>query len=489
MSPTFLELLRSTTGALELLAILVGCLLSGWGLVLLAAAALEARAHRPLGGEPPQLRNASPSTPRVSILVSVRNERATIVDRLRAIKRVDWSNLEVVVVNDGSRDGTLDELRSALDLVRIHAIYRRTLSTRPIRGLHRTRTHPNLIVVDKEQGGRANALNAALDVATGDLVCALEPGATLEPDAVPRLVAPFLDHADTVAAAGAIGVANGSVTHDGCVVEGRVPLHAVAGFQLLAYLRTSLFARLGWNRLGGNLDLADTVLLYRRASLLRAGGFERAEAGADSAVIARLFAGTSEHRAGRHVHFLPEPVAWTLAPQQAAVIGRQHAARQRALAVLLVSQCRKYFHVRGAPSCLLPRLHALTELFAPVIELAGLLALLVAASAGVLNGPLAALLLLTSCGLTTVHTLAALVLEELVRCRYTRRRDKLLLLCWALLENLGYRQLLQIWRARGLFSTLRRPPATRTVQQVLVPVPAATPAMTVLAARPSAGAA
>ncbi|HYY43655.1 MAG TPA: glycosyltransferase family 2 protein, partial [Actinomycetota bacterium] len=234
-------------------------------MVLLMAAGFQLRAHKRVVWQENLWRRLSSSVaPSISVLAPAHNEMATVSQSVRALLALNYPNLEVILVNDGSRDATLEVLIREFDLTSIHPIYQRVIRTQPVHGLYRSRTNPGLLVVDKENGGKADALNAGLNVATGDLVCAVDADTLIEPDALLRMVRPFLRDREVVAAGGTIRVVNRCDVRAGRVVDARVPRHPLSGIQVIEYLRAFLFGRLGWNALGGNLIISGAFGLFRR---------------------------------------------------------------------------------------------------------------------------------------------------------------------------------------------------------------------------------
>ena len=205
-----------------------------------------------------------------------------------ALLTLRYPQLEVVVVNDGSTDGTLDALVRAFELEPLPAVFPRRTASAPVRGVYRSRTVPGLLVLDKDNGGKADALNAGLDLASGELVCAIDADTLVEPDALLRMVRPFLASDGCLAAGGTVRVVNGSVVAQGRVVQARTPRGWLAGVQSVEYLRAFLFGRLGWNALGGNLIVSGAFGLFSREAVLVAGGYLHGTVGEDLELIARL---------------------------------------------------------------------------------------------------------------------------------------------------------------------------------------------------------
>ena len=225
---------------------------------LLVSAAIEMRAHRlDVWRENRWRVLSSEVTPTISVLAPAHNEARTVSESVRSLLTLRYPSLEVVLINDGSTDATLDVLRRDFDLVRVHsAPYQRRLEAQPVRGVYRSRRTPALVVVDKENGGKADALNVGLDIAGGELVCAIDSDTLVEADALQRMIRPFLVDDRVLAVGGTIRAVNGCDVRAGRVVKERAPRKPLEALQAVEYLRAFLAGRLGWNRLGGAEALA-----------------------------------------------------------------------------------------------------------------------------------------------------------------------------------------------------------------------------------------
>lgn len=431
---------------------------NSWYLVLLVCAAGELRRRlHDLRGQGRRLVIGSPLAPSISVIAPAYNEERTIVSSVKALLALQYPSLEVVVVNDGSPDGTMAALRDAFALIPIHPVFVRILDHREIRALYRSRTHPNLVVAEKENGGKADALNAGLNIATGELVCALDADSLVEGDALIRMVRPFLSDPTVAAAGGTVRVANGCVVEAGRVTVVRAPRRALAGIQAVEYLRAFLFGRLGWNALGGNLIVSGAFGLFRRDSVVTAGGYLADTVGEDVELVARIRrAGVESGRPSRIV-FIPDPVAWTEVPETFRVLGRQRDRWHRGLADTLFRHASLAFNPRfGALGLVVYPYFFAVELCAPVVEAIGLAGLAAGLWIDAVDWGFAALFFLVAYGYGLVLTVTTFLLEELSFHRYETARDRALLLLWAVLENFGYRQLTVFWRLRGILGFLRR---------------------------------
>lgn len=432
-------------------------LVNSFYLVLLLSAAWEMRRHRLEQWEEKRWKLlSSPMAPSVSVLAPAYSEAATIVESVRALLSLSYPNLQVVVVNDGSPDDTMRVLIEAYDLQPVHPIYRKVVDHKPVRALYGSRSRPNLVVVDKENGGKADALNAALNVASGDLVCAIDADTLIEQDALQRMVRPFLRGENVLAAGGTIRVVNDSRVRHGRVVETRVPRHPIAGIQVVEYLRAFLFGRLGWNRLGGNLIISGAFGLFSRAAVLDAGGYLHDTVGEDMELIVRLRRRSYDTGQAGAVAFLPDPVAWTEVPESLRVLGRQRDRWHRGLADVLWRHRGLLFNLRyRALGCIGYPSFLFIELLAPLIEALGLVGCAAGVALGAINWTFALLFLLAAYGYGLLLSLSAVLMESVTYHRYTRLQDLGWLLLWAVAETVGYRQVTVWWRLQGLVKFVR----------------------------------
>ncbi len=425
--------------------------------VLLVSAAGALRRHRLRGWQRSYRRLlGSENAPRLAVVAPAYNEEATIAQSLRALLTLRYPNLEVVVVNDGSTDGTLEVLEQEFDLYRVHPDPEPLVEHAPIVGIHRSRRIEQLVVVDKVNGGKADAMNAGLNVSSAELICFIDADTLIEPDALLRLVQPYIESEDVAACGGTIRVANGSVVRSGRVVERRAPRRFLPGVQTVEYVRAFLFGRLGWNGLGGNLIISGAFGLFRRDVVAAVGGLLHESVGEDMELIVRLRRRAAETGAPGKILFVPDPVAWTEVPERLRDLGRQRDRWHRGLADSLWRHRRLLLNPRYGPLGTVAHPYFFfVELLAPLVEAFGLIALPAALALGAVNFEFALLLLIFAYGYGMLLTTCSLLLEELSSRPYSRFRDRLQLIPWVILETLGYRQLTIVWRLRGIWSYLR----------------------------------
>jgi cellulose synthase/poly-beta-1,6-N-acetylglucosamine synthase-like glycosyltransferase len=401
---------------------------------------------------------ASPFTPPVSIILPAYNEEAGVVASVHSLLDLRYPRHEVIVVNDGSKDGTVDVLREAFALVPVREALRTQIATAPLRGAFVSRTHPNLWLVDKENGGKADALNAGINAAAHPYFCAIDADAVLEQDSLLRMILPFVDDPDLVAAAGGIvRVANGAVIESGRLVDFRLPSGHIARFQILEYFRAFLIGRLGFDRLNAVLIISGAFGLFKREIVEAVGGYAHNTVGEDAELVARLHGYLRNQGERYRIRFLPNPVCWTEVPSDVKTLSRQRRRWQRGLGETLWRHRTQMLNPRAGWFGLFTLPYFLVfELLGAVIEALGIPVVLIAWFVGALSVSFFVLFLAVSALLAVCVSISALLLEEYADRRYDRLGDMARLVVYALAENLGYVQLTAYFRCCGFVDLMRR---------------------------------
>lgn len=396
--------------------------------------------------------------PPISLLVPAYNEESSIVESVRALLALEYPSFEVVVVNDGSSDNTLHEIIRAYGLTPVTRIHDVELQHESVRGLYASPRHPRLVVADKVNGGKADALNAGINLARAPLVCAIDADSLLESDALLRAVRPFVDDpARTVAVGGTIRVANGSRIASGRVTALRLPRNGLALMQVVEYLRAFLMARLAWSELNALTIISGAFGIFSRSEVIAVGGYSRNTVGEDFEIVLKLHRHMRDSGRDYRVTFVAEPVCWTEVPESFRVLGRQRARWQRgALEVFFKHRDMAFRRRYGRVGWLGMTNLLLVDVVGPIVEVLGYLLVPLLWWFGLISWPF----LLAFIALTFTYgvflSVGALILEDLGLGRFTRVRQLLVLTLAAVLENFGYRQLSNFWRLRGWWQFLRR---------------------------------
>ncbi|MEX0817751.1 MAG: glycosyltransferase [Gaiellales bacterium] len=401
---------------------------------------------------------ASPLTPPVSVLLPAFNEEAGIVESVRSLLGLRYPEFEVIVVNDGSLDRTLARLAEAFDLVPARKALRTILPCARVRATYASRRHPELWVIDKENGGKPDALNCGIGAARYPYFCAVDADAMLEEDALLRVAKPILDDPGLVAAAGGIvRIANGCRVEHGRVTEVRLPRSRLAVFQVVEYFRAFLVGRIGWSGMRSLLIISGAFGLFRRNLVEAVGGYARGTVGEDVELVLRLHRYLRERGEAYRIEFVPDPVAWTEAPEDVATLSRQRRRWQRGLGEALWLHRRVAFNPRyGLLGTLAVPYFLVFELVGPVVELVGYPAVVASAALGTLSVKFFAAFFVTAILVGVFLSISALLLEEYNFRRYGDDGDAARMVAAAIGENLGYRQLVTVWRVLGLVDLARR---------------------------------
>lgn len=456
-----LDMLGATAGALldafNQLVIVYFVLLNGTYLTMtfLAFGALRRYALRMTSVDPSELMSAA-GLPPVTLIAPAYNEEPTCVESTRSLLTLRYPAYDIIVVNDGSKDGTLSRMNEAFELEPAARAPVSSISTTEVRGVYRSAVHPNLWVIDKENGGKADALNTGINYCRSPLFCAMDADSLLEPEALTRIVRCFLEDATTVAAGGVIRIVNGCRVRDGIVEEVRLPGNLIARIQVLEYLRSFLAGRMGWDALDATLIISGAFGMFSRQHVVAAGGYLHDTVGEDMELVVRLHRHCRERGEPYRVAFVPDPVAWTECPEDTRVLGRQRDRWQRGLMESLWRNRVMILNPRyGRIGLVAAPYYFFLEVLGPVIEALGYVTFAAAVVLGRASPEYVMAFLAVAFGLGISLSFAAVGLEELSFRRYPRMRDLFALLFVAVVENVGYRQLSIWWRLRGMLSKFR----------------------------------
>ncbi|HEV2425943.1 MAG TPA: glycosyltransferase [Terriglobia bacterium] len=403
-----------------------------------------------------QLRKST-VTPPVTIIIPAWNEQEIIVQAARSALCTDYPGIQVTVVDDGSCDETLKRLVDAFALAPGNRIVRSPLRTRPQRGLYVSPEFPSLLVLSKDNGGKPDALNAGLNACRTPYFCTLDADCILEPDAILRLMRPIISSPVHIAASGGIvRPLNGCTVVNGTVTKVNLPRTGVERFQVIEYLRTFLFGRTGWSRLGGTLIISGAFALFHRETVVEAGGFSNDTVTEDMELIVRLRRWAVEHGRKLRTAFSSDPVCWVLCPDTLRMLGRQRRRWQLGLCQTLWKNRALFFDPAfGIFGGLSLPFHGLVEGLGAVVESAGYMIIPLAAWNNPSSLTFLLPLVLFSLAYSALFSIAAVVLEELTHRRYGTARELMTLLFYAVTENFGYRQLLLLYRFTGTMRFLR----------------------------------
>lgn len=428
--------------------------------LLLALAAIELRRYVSRG-QTANLRVTlrSPLAPSISVLVPAYNEASGIADSVRSLLALDYPKYEIIVINDGSTDATSERLIEAFGLRAVRRPTPPFVRHLPVRAIYAPRSRLNLLVIEKENGGKADALNAGINFASGELVCSVDADSVMEQDALAKTALPFIeDPRRTLVTGGMVRVANGCRVDHGRVLDVALPRSRFAMFQLVEYVRAFFATRTGWTAMNALLIVSGAFGLFRRDAMIAAGGYRVGSVAEDLEIIARL------HRIYRNsgqpyrIVYVADPVCWTEAPESARYLRKQRRRWHIGCLETLRVHRRMFLNPRyGAVGLVALPSMLVFEVLGPVIEMSGYVVSAVALALGLIGPVTFVLFLAVSVLYGLFLTLGAVLLEDATVNRFPAWEDLRRVLLYALGENCGYRQLLHLWRIEGFWYVFRKP--------------------------------
>lgn len=394
----------------------------------------------------------------ISIIAPVYNEGMNIVESTRSLLALEYPLFEVIVVNDGSTDDTLEKLTKAFDLKKSKRVFRKTLKTKPIKGIYISPSNPKLTVVDKMNGKKADALNAGLNVSKYPLFCGIDGDSILEKDSLLKMARPFIEDPDkTVGAGGIIRLSNGCTVKSGQVVKVSLPRSWLARFQILEYFRAFLGGRVGLSMLKSILIVSGAFGLFRKDVAIQCGGYRADTIGEDMDLVVRMRKYLHEKKIPFVFRFIPDPICWTEAPETLRSLARQRNRWHRGLVESLSHSSKMIFNPRyGITGMFAMPFYVVFEMLGPLIEVSGYVIFTVMVLLGDFNQPFAILFFLLAVVFGILLSLLAVLLEEYSTRKYPRLRDIITIVAFGLLENVVYRQWLAVIRAMAFLDIARK---------------------------------
>lgn len=403
---------------------------------------------------------SSPTTLPVSVLMPAHNEEAGIVESARAVLSLDYPQLELIVVDDGSTDATFDRLCEAFDLVEIPMQMPELVPTLgQVNSVHIARGLNDLTVIRKRSvGKKTDAVNVAINVAKYPLLCVVDADAVLDADALIKVTMPFVDDPQrVVATGGAIRPSNGCAAHRGRITEVRMPKKWLAKIQVIEYLRAFLLGRTGWSKLGALFIISGAFGVFRRDVVIAIGGYDLSSIGEDADLVARIHIYMRGLKTPYRVTFVSEPVCWTEVPENLTVLRRQRRRWSRGLVDTLWSNKSLFMNPKyGTLGLLAIPYFLFFEVLGPVVELAGFFFLVISLYFGFVNVYFAGLFLAVAILYGILLSMLSLLIEEVSFHRYDKWKFLYQAVISSIFENFGFRQMHAYWRLEGLFQALRR---------------------------------
>jgi cellulose synthase/poly-beta-1,6-N-acetylglucosamine synthase-like glycosyltransferase len=359
-----------------------------------------------------------------------------------------------VVVNDGSSDDTLEKIIQAYEMEKVNYYFDYRLPCERIRGVYKSmnRSFKKLTVIDKRNGGKADSLNAGLNVCRNDLVVSIDADSIMEPDALLKLVKPFMEAKEkkVIGAGGVIRIANSCEISEGHIQKINLPKKFLPRAQVMEYTRAFLMGRMAWSELDGLLLISGALGMFDREVVISAGGYSTKTVGEDMELVVRIRRYMADHGMDYDVVYIPDPLCWTEVPSSIKVLARQRSRWTRGTLETLVTHRGLFFNAKYGKLGLLGYPYWLFfEYMAPIIEFLGILWFTFLAVTGRLNWPFFLLLFGFVYFFAVSLSIWAVLFEEITFHKYEKRRDVMRLVGTAFLEPLFYHPLVMLMNVKG----------------------------------------
>jgi cellulose synthase/poly-beta-1,6-N-acetylglucosamine synthase-like glycosyltransferase len=393
----------------------------------------------------------------ISLVIPAYNEEITIITTINGFLQLNYPDYEIIVINDGSKDKTLEVLVEEFHLIPMTQAYAKKLDTKNVNGVYHSINHPNLIVIDKENGGKADAINAGINMSKCPLFCVVDADSILEEKSLLQVVYPFVENPEEVVAVGGIiRIVNGCDVENSHITQVRLSENRWAKMQVLEYLRAFLIGRIALSEMRSLLVIAGAFGIFKKSAVIEVGGFLTDTVGEDMELTIRLHRHSYEKKKKWKVLFIPNPVCWTQVPENRRDLKKQRNRWYRGLTESLWQHKRMLLNPRYGITGLvgMPYLF-FVELLGPLIELLGLIVIPVLYFLNLIDFYFLLAFFAVAYIYSQIVSVGALILEEYNFRRYKKWSELITLFVYSFVENFVFRPLNNWWKLQALF-TIRK---------------------------------
>ncbi|GAA3729875.1 glycosyltransferase [Salinicoccus jeotgali] len=394
----------------------------------------------------------------VSILVPAYNEASGIIESIHSLINLRYPESEIIIIDDGSLDETAQVVIDAFDMQKVYKEKDKPLETQPIKSIFQSRVHPKISMICKVNGGKADALNAGINLSRYPYFCSIDGDSILDENSLLKVMRPIItSDGEVVAAGGNVRIANGNDIHLGSIVQRQFMRRPLIQMQIIEYLRAFMLGRIFLSRFNMVLIISGAFSVFSKQRVVEAGGYTSGVMGEDMELVIKVHELLREKKTGERIEFVPEPVCWTEAPTTFKVLRRQ----RRRWSQGLIESLWRHKHMTLNPKYGRIGLIALPyfwlfETFGAIVEITGYIYIVIALFGDALYTEMAVLLMLTFILYGSIFSIFSLLVEAWSTDSYSRPRYTLSLVLLALTETFWYRPLTLIWRMEGLLNFIRK---------------------------------
>ena len=387
----------------------------------------------------------------ISLLIPAYNEEENVVQNIKSLLKMDYPNFEIIVVNDGSSDKTHEKIVEAFNLYQIESSQKVSIPTKEVRGVYYNVDYPNLLYIDKENGGKSDALNAGINASSYPLFACLDADSRLEKDALLKLSIEFNKDKNTIVAGGIVRIANGSVIRDGEFKGFSMPKRIIERFQIVEYYRSFLSGRVSWGISNSMLIVSGAFGVFQKQAVIEVGGYKTSTIGEDMEIVVRLHSYMRKHKRKYKIIFCEDAVCWTQGPMSLKDIRGQRRRWQIGLLDTLISHKNLLFNPKyGTVGLVAVPYFWIFELSGALIEVLGYFIIPFSLVMGELNIFFFVIYFLLATLLGIMLSIGSLILEQYTKKNAMTAKQYILISVYAILENFGYRQLITLFRVEGI---------------------------------------
>lgn len=416
----------------------------------------------------------SPLAPGISVIAPAFNEGVTIISNVRSLLTFNYPKYEVIIINDGSTDDTLEKLINEFELVEVEFAFRQRLNCKPIKRIFKSTNHAydKLSVVDKVNGkSKADASNAGINISVFEYFLCTDVDCILDKDTLIKLIKPFMDEETStikeingntyieedykrvIASGATLRMVNSCDVDEGLMLRVRPPRRFLPRFQEMEYIRAFVLGKMGWDLINSVPNVSGGLGMFDKEIAIKAGGYDSQSFGEDMDMITRMGAYMKDNKKKYSIKYVPMTLCWTEGPTTLKVFGRQRTRWGSGLAQIMSIHRKIIFNPRyGRLGLIVFPYHFFYELFAPVIEFTGILFYIYLIITHQINWPFALILIVFVYTYSVMITTLALLWDQ-ITFKYYKTWGEVIGLClMAFLEPFIYHPLIIFFALKGYFN-------------------------------------
>ncbi len=422
----------------------------------------------------------SPLAPGISVIAPAYNEGVTIISNVRSLLTFNYPKFEVIIINDGSTDDTLEKLINEFELVHVDYAFKEKLNCEPIKRIFKStnRAYDKLIVIDKINGkSKADASNAGINISSYEYFLCTDVDCILEKDTLIKLIKPFMDEEmskikeigtpctecgyvhvkedfrKVIATGATLRMVNSCDVDEGLMIRVRPPVKFLPRFQEMEYIRAFVLGKMGWDLINAVPNVSGGLGMFDKEVAVKAGGYDSKSFGEDMDLITRMCCLMKDNKRKYSVKYVPITLCWTEGPTTLKVFGRQRSRWGRGIAQIMSIHRKVIFNPRyGRLGLIVFPYNFLFELCAPVIEFTGILFYIYLILTGQINWPFAIILLTFVYTYSVMITTLALLWDQITFKYYKTWGETIGLCLMAFIEPFVYHPLIMFFAIKGYFN-------------------------------------